>query len=226
MKNERKPQGKKVETGKRGGRGIHTREIGAVPFQSRLESVAFALSRGQGYADDAERDKYRKICERREKCIRDVIGMYEHNLKFKGLSFTQSNNIKEKLRVLKGLAEVISSNSFRYSNDTKYVISYDMESTADKSLSKTYYEAEFDSETLPDVFYRYPMDEIFKSSLDTFISKICEAGGNPTKITVYMKYKKFCNGNTSIFKEEWKELLIAEKQAFGWVYELRKVSQD
>lgn len=226
MKNERKPQGKKAETGKRGGRGIHIREIGAVPFQSHLESLAFALSRGQGYADDAERDKFRKICERREKCVRDVIGMYEHNLKFKGLSFTQSNEIKEKIRVLKGLAEVISTNSFRYSNDTKYVISYDMESTADKSLSKTYYEAEFDSETLPDVFYRYPMDEIFKSSLDTFISKICEAGGNPTKITVYMKYKKFCNGSTSIFKEEWKELLIAEKQAFGWVYELRKVSQD
>lgn len=226
MKNERKPQGKKAETGKRGGRRVEIREIDAVPFQSRLESVAFALSRGQGYADSAERDKYRKICERREKCIRDVIGMYEHTLKFKGLSFTQSNEIKEKIRVLKGLVEVISTNSFRYSNDTKYVISYDMESTADKSLSKTYYEAEFDSETLPDVFYRYPMDEIFKSSLDTFISKICEAGGNPTKITVYMKYKKFCNGSTSIFKEEWKELLTAEKQAFGWVYELRKVSQD
>jgi hypothetical protein len=226
MKNERKPQGKKVETGKRGGRRVEIREIDVVPFQSRLESVAFALSRGQGYADDAERDKFRKICERREKCIRDVISMYEHTLKFKGLSFTQSNEIKEKIRVLKGLVEVISTNSFRYSNNTKYVISYDMESTADKSLSKTYYEAEFDSETLPDVFYRYPMDEIFKSSLDTFISKICEAGGNPTKITVYMKYKKFCNGSTSIFKEEWKELLVAEKQAFGWVYELRKVSQD
>lgn len=226
MKNERKTQGQKVETGKRGGRRIHVKEVGPVPFQSSLESLAFALSRGQGYADDAERDKYRKICEGREKCIADLISMYEHNLKFKGLSFTQSNDIKEKLRVLKGLAEVISSNSFRYSNDTKYVIGYDMESTADKSLSKTYYESEFDSETLPDVFYRYPMDEIFKSSLDTFISKICEAGGNPTKITVYMKYKKFCNGSTSIFKEEWKELLIAEKQAFGWVYELRKVSQD
>ena len=226
MKNERKTQGQKPETGKRGGRRVEIREIDVVPFQSRLESVAFALSRGQGYADDAERDKFRKICERREKCIRDVISMYEHTLKFKGLSFTQSNEIKEKIRVLKGLVEVISTNSFRYSNNTKYVISYDMESTADKSLSKTYYEAEFDSETLPDVFYRYPMDEIFKSSLDTFISKICEAGGHPTKITVYMKYKKFCNGSTSIFKEEWKELLVAEKQAFGWVYELRKVSQD
>lgn len=226
MKNERKPQGKKAETGKRGGRRVEIREIDAVPFQSRLESVAFALSRAQGYADDAERDKYRKICERREECIADVIGMYEHTLKFKGLSFTQSNNIKEKLRVLKGLTEIISSNSFRYSNDTKYVICYDMESTADKSLSKTYYESEFDSETLPDVFYRYPMDEIFKNTLDTFISKICEAGANPIKITVYMKYKKFCNGNTSVFKEEWKELLIAEKQAYGWVYELKKVSQD
>lgn len=226
MKNERKTQGQKPETGKRGGRRIHVKEVGPVPFQSSLESLAFALSRGQGYADDAERDKYRKICERREKCISDVIGMYEHNLKFKGLSFTQSNNIKEKLRVLKGLSEVISSNSFRYSNDTKYVIGYDMESTADKSLSKTYYESEFDSETLPDVFYRYPMDEIFKSTLDTFISKICEAGANPIKITVYMKHKKFCNGNTSVFKEEWKELLIAEKQAYGWVYELKKVSQD
>lgn len=91
MKNERKPQGKKAETGKRGGvKRVEIREVDAVPFQSRLESVAFALSRGQGYADDAEREKYRKICERREKCVRDVISMYEHNLKFKGLSFTQS----------------------------------------------------------------------------------------------------------------------------------------
>lgn len=224
MKNERKPQGKKAETGKRGGVGrVEIREVGAVPFQSRLESLAFALSRGQGHADI---DTYRKICERREKCVKDVIDMYKYFLKFKSLSFTQSNEIKEKLRVLEGLSEVITTNSFRYSNDTKYVISYDMESTADKSLSKTYYETEFDSETLPDVFYRYPMDEIFKSTLDTFISKICEAGGNPVKITVYMKYKKFYNGNTSTFKEEWKELLIAEKQAFGWVYELKKVSQD
>lgn len=227
MKNERKPQGKKAETGKRGGVGrVHIREVEGAPFQTDLQSIAFALSRGQGYADNAEREKYKKICERREKCVKDVIDMYKYMLKFKGLSFTQSNEIKEKLRVLEGLSELISTNSFRYSNDTKYVISYDMESTADKSLSKTYYETEFDSETLPDVFYRYPMDEIFKSTLDTFISKICEAGGNPVKITVYMKYKKYCNGNTSIFKEEWKELLIAEKQAFGWVYELKKVSQD
>ena len=224
MKSERKPQGKRVETGKRGGvKRVEIREVEGVPFQTDLQSIAFALSRAQGPADG---DKYRKICERREKCVRDVIDMYKHTLKFKGLSFTQSNEIKEKLRVLEGLSEVITTNSFRYSNDTKYVISYDMESTADKSLSKTYYETEFDSETLPDVFYRYPMDEIFKSTLDTFISKICEAGGNPVKITVYMKYKKYCNGNTSIFKEEWKELLIAEKQAFGWVYELKKVSQD
>jgi hypothetical protein len=222
MKNERKPQ--KPETRRRGGvKRVQIKEVEGVPFQTDLQSIAFALSRAQGPADS---DKYRKICERREKCVKDVIDMYKYLLKFKGLSFTQSNEIKEKLRVLEGLSEVITTNSFRYSNDTKYVISYDMESTADKSLSKTYYETEFDSETLPDVFYRYPMDEIFKSTLDTFISKICEAGGNPVKITVYMKYKKYCNGNTSIFKEEWKELLIAERQAFGWVYELKKVSQD
>lgn len=229
MKNGRKAQGKKVETGKRtekrGGIGVCIKEVGAVPFQPDVQSLAFALSRAQGYANE-ERNKYRKICEGREKCVNDVINMYKHNLKFKGLSFTQSNDIKDKLRVLKGLAEVISSNSFRYSNETKYVIGYDIEATADKSLSKTYYESEFDSETLPDVFYRYPMDEIFKSTLDKFISKICEMGGNPVKITVYMKYKRFSNGNTDVFKEEWKELLVAEKQAFGWVYELKKVSQD
>lgn len=226
MKNERKPQGKKAETGKRGGRRVEIREIGAIPFQADMQSLAFALSRAQGFADDEERNKYRKICEEREKCVRDVINMYKHNLKFKGLAFTQSNDIKDKLRVLEGLVEVISTNSFRYSNDVKYVIGYDIESTADKSLSKTYYESEFESGVLPDIFYRYPMSEIFKNALDDFISKVCDIGGNPVKITVYMKYKKYCNGNTSIFKEEWKELLIAEKQAFGWVYELKKVSQD
>ena len=225
MKNERKTQGQKPEIGKRGGRGVLVKEANSAPYQGTLQSLAFALSRG-GFADSAERDKYRKICEEREKCVRDVINMYKHNLKFKGLAFTQSNDIKEKLRVLEGLAEVISTNSFRYSNDVKYVIGYDIESTADKSLSKTYYESEFESGVLPDIFYRYPMPEIFKNALDDFISKVCDIGGNPVKITVYMKYKKFCNGNTSIFKEEWKELLIAEKQAFGWVYELKKVSQN
>lgn len=225
MKNERKTQGQKPETGKRGGRGVFIKETNSAPYQGTLHSLAFALSRG-GFADSAERDKYRKICEEREKCVRDVINMYKHNLKFKGLAFTQSNDIKDKLRVLEGLAEVISTNSFRYSNDVKYVIGYDIESTADKSLSKTYYESEFESGVLPDIFYRYPMPEIFKNALDDFISKVCDIGGNPVKITVYMKYKKFCNGNTSIFKEEWKELLIAEKQAFGWVYELKKVSQN
>ena len=137
MKNEKRTQEQKSGTEKKGGRRIHVKEVGPVPFQSSLESLAFALSRGQGYADDAEREKYRKICERREKCVKDVIDMYKHILKFKGLSFTQSNEIKEKLRVLEGLSEVITSNSFRYSNDTKYVICYDMESTADKSLRKT-----------------------------------------------------------------------------------------
>ena len=155
----------------------------------------------------------------RVKAVNSLLATYDHRLSDPNIVDFEKQEIKLKREFLNEFKNIIINNSFKYTNEFKFLVGY-------IDATNEYYEVEIGSDRLPNIFSSLTPEDILKYEIGKFIDNVCNLYFKPIKVFAYMKLKKYENRVVSDLiykdeaKDEWKEMLYCVYRDFEWVEHL------
>ena len=155
----------------------------------------------------------------RVKAVNSLLATYDYRLADPNIVEFERQETQLKREFLDEFKNIIINNSFRYTNEFKFLVGY-------LDATNEYYEVEIGSDRLPNIFSSLTPEDILKYEIGKFIDNVCNLYFKPVKIFAYMKLRKYDNRVVSDLmykdeaKDEWKEMLYSVYRDFEWVEHL------
>lgn len=155
----------------------------------------------------------------RVKAINSLLKTYDYRLEDPNIVDFERQELRLKREFLDEFKNIIINNSFRYTNEFKFLLGY-------LDATNEYYEVEIGSDRLPNIFCSLTPEDILKYEIGKFIDNVCNLYFKPIKVFAYMKVRNYENRVVSdlVYKDEanteWKEMLYCAYRDFEWVEHL------
>lgn len=186
------------------------KEDKVVPKYSSIKSIF-----GRTGMFDREND----VTNTRTKAVESLLATYDYRLEDPNITTLEKQELRLKREFLDEYKGVIIGNSFRYTNEFRFVIGY-------VDHINEYQEYVLGSDRLPNIFSSLDSVETLKYHLIRFIDGVCGMYTKPVKIVLYMRIGTVKNVSISDLRYnreaefEWKEMLYTRYQDYEWIEHL------
>lgn len=164
-------------------------------------------------------DRENDVTNTRIKAVESLLATYDHRLEDPNITTLEKQELRLKREFLNEFKGVIIGNSFRYTNEFKFVIGY-------IDHINEYTEYALGSDRLPNIFSSLDSLDTLKYHLIRFIDGVCGMYTKPVKIVLYMRIGTVKNVSISDLRYnreaefEWKEMLYTRYQDYEWIEHL------
>ena len=164
-------------------------------------------------------DRENDVTNTRIKAVESLLATYDYRLVDPNITTFEKQELRLKREFLNEFRGVIIGNSFRYTNDFKFVIGY-------VDHINEYQEYALGSDRLPNIFSSLDSLETLKYHLIRFIDGVCGMYTKPVKIVLYMRIGTVKNVSISDLRYnreaefEWREMLYTRYQDYEWIEHL------
>lgn len=164
-------------------------------------------------------DRENDITNTRIKAVESLLATYDHRLEDPNITTLEKQELRLKREFLDEYKGIIIGNSFRYTNDFKFVVGY-------VDHINEYQEYVLGSDRLPNIFSSLESMETLKYHIGRFVDNVCGMYTKPVKIVLYMRIgtvKGVCISDLRYNREaefEWKEMLYTRYQDYEWIEHL------
>lgn len=164
-------------------------------------------------------DRENDITNTRTKAVESLLATYDHRLEDPNITTLEKQELRVKREFLDEFKGVIIGNSFRYTNEFKFVVGY-------VDHINEYTEYALGSDRLPNIFSSLDSLETLKYHLIRFIDGVCGMYTKPVKIVLYMRIGTVKNVSISDLRYnreaefEWREMLYTRYQDYEWIEHL------
>lgn len=186
------------------------KEDKVVPKYSSIKSIF-----GRTGMFDREND----VTNTRVKAVESLLATYDYRLEDPNITTLEKQELRLKREFLNEFKGVIIGNSFRYTNEFRFVIGY-------VDHINEYQEYALGSDRLPNIFSTLDSLDTLKYHLIRFIDGVCGMYTKPVKIVLYMRIGTVKNVSISDLRYnreaefEWREMLYTRYQDYEWVEHL------
>ena len=164
-------------------------------------------------------DRENDVHNTRVKAVESLLATYDYRLEDPNITTLEKQELRLKREFLNEFKGVIIGNSFRYTNEFKFVIGY-------VDHINEYTEYVLGSDRLPNIFSSLDSLETLKYHIIRFIDGVCGMYTKPVKIVLYMRIGTVKNVSISDLRYnreaefEWKEMLYTRYQDYEWIEHL------
>lgn len=164
-------------------------------------------------------DRENDVTNTRVKAVESLLATYDHRLEDPNITTLEKQELRLKREFLDEFKGVIIGNSFRYTNEFRFVIGY-------VDHINEYTEYALGSDRLPNIFSSLDSLDTLKYHLIRFIDGVCGMYTKPVKIVLYMRIGTVKNVSISDLRYnreaefEWKEMLYTRYQDYEWIEHL------
>lgn len=164
-------------------------------------------------------DRENDVTNTRTKAVESLLATYDYRLADPNITTLEKQELRLKREFLNEYKGVIIGNSFRYTNDFRFVVGY-------VDHINEYQEYVLGSDRLPNIFSSLDSLDTLKYHLIRFIDGVCGMYTKPVKIVLYMRIGTVKNVSISDLRYnceaefEWKEMLYTRYQDYEWIEHL------
>lgn len=164
-------------------------------------------------------DRENDVHNTRVKAVESLLATYDHRLADPNITTLEKQELRLKREFLDEFKGIITGNSFRYTNEFRFVIGY-------VDHINEYTEYVLGSDRLPNIFSSLDSLETLKYHLIRFIDGVCGMYTKPVKIVLYMRIGTVKNVSISDLRYnreaefEWREMIYTRYQDYEWIEHL------